>query len=707
MSAAAPEISVVIPCLNEEEAVGKVVDQALEGIRRSGRTGEVIVVDNASTDRSAEVAAEHGATVVREERPGYGSAYLAGLAVAQGDFIVMGDADETYPMQDLAPFVERLAEGDDLVMGSRFEGTIHGEAMPWLNRHIGNPILTGLLNVLFGVKISDAHCGMRAVRKDALPTLDLHSTGMEFASEMVFKAFRRKLRVSEIPIDYYPRVGESKLNRFGDAWRHVKFMLLYSPSWLYFVPGLTLLVLGILGALALAAGPVEVLGRTWQIHTLFLLMFAILLGMQVVQLGDLRARVRRGPPRRDRPARRAGPRPAAARARPRGRRAPTARRRRDAARDLRQLGDRRLRRALPRVRDRDRLHARRTRPPGDPWLLLPEPADDAHDRSLPGDDRRARPGRVTDTSRQSSSPRRGDLGRHPRQERRRRPDALPGRHRGAADRRGGRDRRRRLGLDRRQRRASLGRPARSSTEIPPEEFGHGRTRNLGVQPRRRRAGRLHVPGRGRPGRRLACAPRRSRALGRRRRGAYGRQLPHPDARPPERFFLDFIYGPGTPGQRLEPGAELTFETTLFSNVNAAIPRAILERYRFRDDLTMSEDQEWSRRVLRDGHSLVYEPRAAVRHSHAYTVRSAFRRFFDSGVSAEHAYVEGDESRAALRRAGARYAREELAWLWNAGHRRWIPYTAVYELGKFAGLQLGLRHRRLPRSVRRRLSSYPV
>jgi len=280
-----PEISVVIPCLNEEDAVGAVVDQALEGIRRSGRAGEVIVVDNASTDRSAEVAAEHGATVVREERPGYGSAYLAGLGVAQGDFIVMGDADETYPMQDLAPFVDRLAEGDDLVMGSRFEGTIHGKAMPWLNRHIGNPILTGLLNVLFGVKISDAHCGMRAVRKDALPTLDLHSTGMEFASEMVFKAFRRKLRVSEIPIDYYPRVGESKLNRVGDAWRHVKFMLLYSPSWLFFVPGLTLLVLGILGALALAAGPVEVLGRTWQIHTLFLFMFAILLGMQVVQLG--------------------------------------------------------------------------------------------------------------------------------------------------------------------------------------------------------------------------------------------------------------------------------------------------------------------------------------------------------------------------------------------------------------------------------------
>jgi glycosyltransferase involved in cell wall biosynthesis len=285
MSRAVPEISVVIPCLNEEEAVGKVVDQALEGIRRSGRSGEVIVVDNASTDRSADVAAEHGAIVVREDRPGYGSAYLAGLAHASGEYIVMGDADETYPLQELAPFVDRLAAGDDLVMGSRFEGTIHGEAMPWLNRHVGNPILTGLLNVLFGVKISDAHCGMRAVRSDALPVLDLHSTGMEFASEMVFKAFRRKLRISEIPIDYYPRVGESKLNRFGDAWRHVKFMLLYSPSWLYFVPGLLLLFLGAIGAIALAAGPVTVLGRTWQIHTLFACIFAVLLGTQIVQLG--------------------------------------------------------------------------------------------------------------------------------------------------------------------------------------------------------------------------------------------------------------------------------------------------------------------------------------------------------------------------------------------------------------------------------------
>jgi len=281
----APEISVVIPCLNEEDAVGSVVDGAWAGIEASGRPGEVIVVDNGSTDESARISVEHGATVVHEERAGYGSAYLAGLAHARGEYVVMADADGTYPLRELAPFVERLAGGDDLVVGSRFEGTIHGEAMPWLNRHVGNPILTGLLNLLFGVKVSDAHCGMRAVRRSALATLDLHSTGMEFASEMVFKAFRRDLRVSEIPIDYYPRVGESKLNRFGDAWRHVKFMLLYSPSWLYLVPGVALLLLGTAGAVALATGPVTILGRSWQIHTLFACIAAILLGTQIVQLG--------------------------------------------------------------------------------------------------------------------------------------------------------------------------------------------------------------------------------------------------------------------------------------------------------------------------------------------------------------------------------------------------------------------------------------
>ena len=280
-----PEISVVVPCLNEEDAVGRVVDQAFEGIRGSGRTGEVIVVDNGSTDRSPEIAAAHGATVVDERRPGYGSAYLAGLDRAQGEYVVMGDADGTYPLAQLGPFVDRLERGDDLVIGSRFDGEIHDGAMPWANRYIGNPILTGMLNLMFGVKVSDAHCGMRAVRRSALQVLDLHSTGMEFASEMVFKAYRRGLTVSEIPIDYYPRTGESKLNRVGDAWRHVRFMLLYSPSWLYLVPGGILLLLGILGMLVLATGPADVFGRSWQIHTMLGFVALTLIGAQVIQLG--------------------------------------------------------------------------------------------------------------------------------------------------------------------------------------------------------------------------------------------------------------------------------------------------------------------------------------------------------------------------------------------------------------------------------------
>jgi hypothetical protein len=240
----------------------------------------------------------HGARVVAEPRRGYGSAYLTGLEAARGEYVVMGDADETYPLQELGAFVERLADGDDLVMGSRFKGTIHGDAMPFLNRFIGNPILTGMLNLFFGVKVSDAHCGMRAIRRDAAAALDLHSTGMEFASEMVFKAYRRGLKVSEIPIDYYPRTGESKLNRFGDAWRHVRFMLLYSPSWLYLVPGAFMLLLGIAGMVVLAAsGGVDVFGRSWQIHTMLGFVALTLIGAQVIQLGAFArtyARVRIG-----------------------------------------------------------------------------------------------------------------------------------------------------------------------------------------------------------------------------------------------------------------------------------------------------------------------------------------------------------------------------------------------------------------------------
>jgi len=279
------DISVVLPCLNEEEAVGSVVDEARRGLEASGRSGEIIVVDNGSSDRSAEIAAAHGAVVVPEPQRGYGRAYLTGLAHSRGDYLVMADADGTYPVHELDKFVDALEEGSDLVLGSRFNGHIQAGAMPWTHRWIGNPLLTGMLNRLFGVRVSDAHCGMRALRRSALEPLDLHSTGMEFASEMVFKAFRRKLNVSEIPIEYRPRTGESKLSRFGDAWRHVRFMLLYSPSWLYFAPGIFLLLLGFAGMLVLASGPVNVFGRPWQIHTMLAFVTATILGAQIVQLG--------------------------------------------------------------------------------------------------------------------------------------------------------------------------------------------------------------------------------------------------------------------------------------------------------------------------------------------------------------------------------------------------------------------------------------
>lgn len=243
--------------------------------------------------------------------------------------------------------------------------------------------------------------------------------------------------------------------------------------------------------------------------------------------------------------------------------------------------------------------------------------------------------------------------------------------------------------------------------IEPEEFNHGGTRNLGVELAR---GDVLVfttqDAYAVDERWLASlvAPLRGDANV---AGVYGRQLPHATARPPERYFLDFLYGAEPRIQRLESPEDLTFEATLFSNVNSAIPRGVWDRHKFADDVVMSEDQEWSRRVLLAGMTIVYEPRAAVFHSHPYTIAEAFRRFFDSGVSADRAYVsEAYGSRRALRGAAARYARGELRWLWETGQRRWVPYVVAYETAKFAGLQLGRRHRHLPSGVKRRLSGIP-
>ena len=250
--AAAPEVTFVFPCLDEEATIATVVRKARAQLEEIGVAYEILVVDNGSEDDSVQLAEEAGATVVHEQRRGYGSAYLAGFAAARGQFIVMADADDTYDLGRVDEFVERMRAGDDMVIGSRFRGEIRPGAMPWSHRYIGNPILTGMLNLLFRTGVSDAHCGLRAVRKDALPKIGLSSTGMEFASEMVIKAGKRRLRVSEIPIVYHPRIGESKLNGFRDAWRHVRFMLVHSASFLFLLPGGVAALAGFVALCALA-----------------------------------------------------------------------------------------------------------------------------------------------------------------------------------------------------------------------------------------------------------------------------------------------------------------------------------------------------------------------------------------------------------------------------------------------------------------------
>src|ERR1019366_4551811 len=213
----APLVSVVIPCLNEEENVERCVRGAIDALASAGLEGEVIVVDNGSDDRSAELAAAAGAQVVVEPRRGYGSAYLAGFAAARGTYIVMADADLTYDFGEIPSFIRELQSGAELVMGNRM-GNIKPGAMPWLHRYIGNPLLTGLLNLFFRTGVRDAHCGMRALRRDVLDRLDLRTTGMEFASEMVIRAAKQHLAITEVDIEYHPRGGESKLSSFRDGW---------------------------------------------------------------------------------------------------------------------------------------------------------------------------------------------------------------------------------------------------------------------------------------------------------------------------------------------------------------------------------------------------------------------------------------------------------------------------------------------------------
>lgn len=273
-------VTVVMPCLDEAETVAQCVRTAASSFREAKIRGEVIVVDNGSRDGSGRIASRAGAWVIHEPRRGYGSAYLTGFRAARGRYVVMADADGTYDLSDVPRFLSELEAGADVVVGSRLRGTIHEHAMPWLHRRIGNPALTGVLNLFFGTGVSDAHCGMRAFRRDLLERLDLQATGMEFASEHLIRSAKVGLEIREIPIDYLPRVGESKLESFSDGWRHLRLLLVHGPTWLFLVPGGLLFTLGVLaGVLGF------LLGESSRLPLLVCASMLAMIGTQLLQFG--------------------------------------------------------------------------------------------------------------------------------------------------------------------------------------------------------------------------------------------------------------------------------------------------------------------------------------------------------------------------------------------------------------------------------------
>jgi len=260
------EVSIVMPCLNEAATVGVCIRKALSWLERSGFPGEVIVVDNGSSDGSAELAERAGAKVVHESRSGYGNAYHRGLAEASGDFIIMGDSDDTYDFSELDALIDPLLDGHDLVMGNRYKGGIRPGAMTWSHRYIGTPVISTLLRLSSGVQVGDSQCGMRAFTRKALEKMQLRCGGMEFASEMLMEAGRRGLRVAEVAVPYYSRANESKLSTFRDGWRHLRFILVNTPRIAFVLPGLLLALLGLMSLALPLTSPegLEIGSLTWQ-----------------------------------------------------------------------------------------------------------------------------------------------------------------------------------------------------------------------------------------------------------------------------------------------------------------------------------------------------------------------------------------------------------------------------------------------------------
>jgi glycosyltransferase involved in cell wall biosynthesis len=278
------ELSVVMPCLNESRTLGICVKKALDTIERLGIRGEVIVADNGSTDGSQSLAEGLGARVVPIAARGYGSALRGGIAAARGKFVIMGDSDDSYDFTQLGDFVSKLGEGYDLVMGNRFQGGIRPDAMPLLHRYLGNPFLSWLGRVFFGCPVGDFQCGLRGFRKDAIDKLELQTTGMEFSTEMVVKATLFDLRIAEIPTILSPdgRDRPPHLRTWRDGWRYLRFLLLYSPRWLFLYPGIALFLLGIAVTLWLLPSPRTIGAATFDYHTLLFGAMSILIGFQSI-----------------------------------------------------------------------------------------------------------------------------------------------------------------------------------------------------------------------------------------------------------------------------------------------------------------------------------------------------------------------------------------------------------------------------------------
>lgn len=282
-----PDVSVVIPCLDEEKTVRICVERILKIFKDKNIDGEVIVVDNGSADNSSEAARKAGAKVVFEERKGYGSAYLKGLSEVEGKYIVLFDADLQYIPEDIPKLLSPLMnDGYDFVTGSRFKGKIMPNGMPALNRYIGQPLLTKTLNLLFHTKFSDVHCGFKAFTKDALKKMNLGCVGMEFASEITIKAIKQNLKMIEIPVTVYPRLeGKAKLNSFKDGWRHLRFILLFSPNWLFLIPGIAFFASGLFLIFSIMLGCLNVFGMQLDVHPMIFGAFLAVLGLQIIIFG--------------------------------------------------------------------------------------------------------------------------------------------------------------------------------------------------------------------------------------------------------------------------------------------------------------------------------------------------------------------------------------------------------------------------------------